>query len=47
MMRQFMGESIMFAFLGMIFALILVELLLPSFNQLTQKNNRSVRRKTL
>jgi len=37
-MRQFMGESIMFAFLGMIFALILVELLLPSFNQLTQKN---------
>jgi len=38
MMRQFMGESIMFAFLGMIFALILVELLLPSFNQLTQKN---------
>ncbi len=38
LMRQFMGESIMFAFLGMIFALVLVELLLPGFNQLTQKN---------
>jgi len=38
LMRQFMGESIIFAFLGMLFALLLVELLLGGFNQLTQKN---------
>jgi putative ABC transport system permease protein len=38
LMRQFLGESIIFSFLGMIFALVLVELLLPGFNQLTQKN---------
>ncbi len=38
LMYQFLGESILFAFLGMIFALVLIELLLPGFNQLTGKN---------
>jgi len=38
LIRQFIGESIMFAFLGMIFALIIVEVLLTGFNQLTDKN---------
>jgi len=38
LMWQFLGESILFAFLGMIFALVLIELLLPGFNQLTDKN---------
>jgi len=37
LMWQFLGESILFAFLGMIFALVLIELLLPGFNQLTGK----------
>jgi len=38
LMWQFLGESVLFAFLGMIFALVLIELLLPGFNQLTDKN---------
>ena len=38
LMWQFLGESILFAFLGMIFSLVLIELLLPGFNQLTGKN---------
>ena len=38
LMYQFLGESILYAFLGMIFALVLIELLLPGFNLLTGKN---------
>ncbi|MCD4817544.1 MAG: ABC transporter permease [Candidatus Cloacimonetes bacterium] len=38
LMLQFMGESILISFLGMIFALVLVELFLPCFNLLTRKN---------
>ncbi len=38
LMWQFLGESILFAFLGMIMALVLIELLLPGFNQLTGKH---------
>lgn len=38
LMRQFMGESIIYSFLGMLFALLLVEILLGGFNQLTNKS---------
>ena len=38
LMWQFLSESILFALLGMVFALVLIELLLPGFNQLTGKN---------
>lgn len=35
--RQFIGEAVLLAFIAMIIALLLVLLLLPSFNTLTQK----------
>ncbi len=35
---QFLGESILLAFIALIFALALVELLLPAFNNLVDKN---------
>jgi putative ABC transport system permease protein len=35
---QFIGESILFAFFAGVIALIIVQLSLPSFNQLTEKN---------
>jgi len=35
---QFLGESVITAFLAMLFALILVELLLPGFNTISGKN---------
>jgi len=35
---QFLGESLFLSFMGMIIALFLVELLLPAFNNLTEKN---------
>jgi predicted permease len=38
LIKQFLGESILFAFLGMLSALILIELVLPYFNDLTGKN---------
>ncbi|RLC52477.1 MAG: hypothetical protein DRI23_02670 [Candidatus Cloacimonadota bacterium] len=37
LMKQFLGESILFAFLGMLVALILIELAIPYFNNLTGK----------
>lgn len=37
LMYQFLGESILFAFLGMLTAFILMELVLPYFNELTGK----------
>jgi ABC-type antimicrobial peptide transport system permease subunit len=38
LMKQFLGESVLFAFLGMLVALILIELVLPGFNDLTGKS---------
>ncbi|MCW3086891.1 MAG: transporter permease [Sediminibacterium sp.] len=38
LIRQFIGESIFFAFVAGAFALYLVNLALPSFNRLTEKN---------
>ncbi len=38
LMTQFLGESILFAFMGMLAALLLMELVLPYFNDLTGKN---------
>lgn len=35
---QFMGESILITFLALIFAMIMVLMMLPSFNELTEKN---------
>lgn len=35
LVRQFLGESVLFAFLALLIAIGLVELLMPSFNQLT------------
>jgi ABC-type antimicrobial peptide transport system permease subunit len=37
LVRQFMGESIMTAFVAVFIAIILVELLLPIFNTLAEK----------
>ncbi|MBS1596933.1 MAG: ABC transporter permease [Bacteroidetes bacterium] len=37
LIRQFIGEAILLAFLGVLFALVLTWLLLPSFNELTRK----------
>lgn len=37
LIRQFLGESILFAFLGMMAALLLMEVILPYFNDLTGK----------
>jgi len=37
LIRQFIGEAVLLAFLSMIIALLLVLLLLPAFNTLTQK----------
>jgi len=38
LIRQFIGEAVLLAFLGVIAALILVWLALPTFNELTRKN---------
>ena len=35
---QFMGESILITFLALLFAMIIVLIMLPSFNELTEKN---------
>jgi ABC-type antimicrobial peptide transport system permease subunit len=37
LLKQFLGESIVFAFLGMLAAMILIELIMPYFNDLTGK----------
>lgn len=37
LIRQFIGEAILLAFISMVIALLLVTLLLPAFNHLTQK----------
>jgi putative ABC transport system permease protein len=37
LIRQFIGESILIAFLALIFAILIVVLLLPAFNNLTEK----------
>jgi putative ABC transport system permease protein len=38
LMGQFMGESLLIAGFGLVFAIVIVALLLPSFNNLTDKN---------
>lgn len=38
LIRQFLGESVLLAFLGLLFALGLVELLVPAFNSLLDTN---------
>ena len=38
LIAQFLGESVLMAFIAGIFALIIVQVCLPSFNQLTQKH---------
>lgn len=38
LVRQFLGESVLLALLSTLLAIILVELLLPGFNQLTEKH---------
>jgi putative ABC transport system permease protein len=37
LIKQFLGESLFYSFLAMLFALVLVEMLLPRFNQLLGK----------
>ncbi|UCH95666.1 MAG: ABC transporter permease [Candidatus Aminicenantes bacterium] len=38
LIKQFFGESVLLSFFAFLFALILVELMLPAFNQLAAKN---------
>jgi len=38
LISQFLGESVLLSFISLIFAVIMVELLLPVFNQLTDKS---------
>lgn len=37
LIRQFMGEAVLFSTMALLLALVLVELLLPAFNSITQK----------
>ncbi|MBN1326799.1 MAG: ABC transporter permease, partial [Candidatus Cloacimonetes bacterium] len=38
LMKQFLGESVLFALLGMLLALVIIEIVMPFFNDLTGKS---------